>query len=357
MRNRKNDKGAALIVTVMAFAVLAILSVVFITISTQERKLATIEEQKMKAYYIARSGADTAAASLIDNIGTAPSKARQLLEAANPSTITGNYGGGSFTVVATQQGSNIRLVSTGVFNNIQSVVILNLQRLTSDEVFNRVIFTNSTGTLNLDSVTVNGDIETRGSIVLGPASGSVGNPPITNSDRIFESPVFPPAVPNPPSYTYTTGIVTASAEYSDISLGTHEPLTFDTSGGDLHIVVNDFTTKSDIIIQGSGRLFLYIRNSADLQTPQVYNDNPSKLIVLLADGCSFSVQANGNFNGYIYGPGADISLLSSQTVINGSIIGNVFSHNSNPSINFTQIDSDVDILPVIVGYKKVNWED
>lgn len=347
-RMNKNEKGAALVVVIAVFMVLTILSGTFITVSTFEQKNSIREEKRIKAYYAARSGADAAAQSLINNVNNA----RNLLNATNPSTVTGSASGGTFSATVTKENDgNITIQSTGTVGGISNATGLKLIKLTSSDIFDRAVFSNSSSLLDLVSVTVTGSVEARGDIHM--ANGFPESDIHRNSDRYFASPVFPAPKPNPQPLSGDT--ISASDEYSEISKN-NGTLTFNTGGNVLTVVVGTLYLKCDIVINGGGRVLLYVRNSANFQTPDLFNINPSSLIVYLADGITCNIQANGEFNGYIYGPNANITIESSQTHIRGSIIGNVIAHNSNPAITYVPIDNGVDISTTIIGYKRDSWQ-
>ncbi len=66
----RNNQGSVLISAIMVFAVLSILAITTLGFMVSENKLSIHNQNKTKAYYIAKSGADTVEAALISQLAT-----------------------------------------------------------------------------------------------------------------------------------------------------------------------------------------------------------------------------------------------------------------------------------------------
>ncbi|MDW7672183.1 MAG: hypothetical protein SCK57_12935 [Bacillota bacterium] len=194
-----------------------------------------------------------------------------------------------------------------------------------------------------------------------------------------------------------TATISTNGYYNSIDLKDTgvKKLVFDTTGltEPLDVVVNDLRVNSsgDIEIKGDGHLRLFIKDNLyvqgnfevdntgenptfvelfavgnayiDFQTPIQYAEetfrintddegneyllesdkNPSARILLDA-GSTIDLQANGDFNAYIIGPGATIKITSSDTTVNGFVIGDIFTGTGvKPAgvINYVAPDDDL----------------
>lgn len=66
----KNNRGSTLVAVIMMFAVLSILGFTTLSFMLAENKQAIYNQNKTKAYYIAKSGADTVEAALVSQLAT-----------------------------------------------------------------------------------------------------------------------------------------------------------------------------------------------------------------------------------------------------------------------------------------------
>ncbi|MDR5658698.1 pilus assembly PilX N-terminal domain-containing protein [Serpentinicella sp. ANB-PHB4] len=81
----RNENGVTLPLILVIFVILSILSMAIINISTAEHREVVYQENQMKAYYIARSGAEAIAAKIINE----PEVLEHILgKTSNPSTIS-----------------------------------------------------------------------------------------------------------------------------------------------------------------------------------------------------------------------------------------------------------------------------
>ena len=357
----KSEKGAAFVMTLITLVVLSIFAVTLILIGSTEQKQSIMEANRIKAYYVARSGADAVAASIINNVNNA----RSILNASNSAVVTGNVTDGSFSVQVSRYPADdsIQIVSTGTVGSSTNKAVLTLSKRTAQQTFNSVLVSNSTSPLNLDSVKIYNSDGTKPVITANstitpnpdfykPSTGMYNWVLQENANIHFEPLTFPI-----PSGVYPGGVINSSGQYTTID--TNSQLVFDTGTGiyakELVIYVNDFSVRDDVIINGDGKVSLYVKHSALFQTPHSFSSSPDKFFIYLNDGATCDIAANGTFNAYIYGPYADIHLQSDQTQVFGSIIGNVITHTAKPTITYVPLPSNSKIDQTIVSYKRNQW--
>ncbi len=198
-----------------------------------------------------------------------------------------------------------------------------------------------------------------------------------------------PAVADPVEFTDGEGIISASGSYETMYIDQNKLIIDTTSydsatsspegfsvGNPMIIILDslDMDPQGSIEIEGDGHVRIYVKDSIyskgdftignatmelfavddaylEFQTP-LYLDSsaesvtdPDNVRILLDKGSTLEIQANGEFNAYILGPGANIKLVSSQTTLNGFIIGDVFGGETNDKPNgiVNYIPPDIDM--------------
>jgi type II secretory pathway pseudopilin PulG len=339
-----------LAMVMMVMVVLTILGMALLSLSVAETKQVSNQEKRMKAHYLAQAGADSVAEHIIDN----PSSINALngkKSAPNSSLSNVNE---SFEVEVTELGNGtIELKSIADVRGVKDTATLSLSKLTALDVFKHVVFSN--GNLDISGMDeVTGDIGTNGTITVGNADRGPDDQNFEDLDWHLDAPDFPTLTPQ--SYN-DEDTISADGEYSTIETNPSSTLTFVTTPGNkLRIVVANLLIKGNIEVTGEGTLELYIKNSAEFQTPRLVNDgDPNKVLIFLADGSTLRLSSGMEFMGYIFGPGADITEWSGAK-ITGAVVANNFSANGNPSLHYIEPSDTLDTTDIIIGYKRDNWK-
>lgn len=340
-RCQRNQKGYALLLIIMVVAVLMILGVELLSISYADAKNSIKQANQLKAHYIAQTGLDTTAKYIINN----------------PTLITSalgnhseNMGDGNFsTNVAYKNNGDISspivITSKGTVGTNSETIKLELvpQKLTS-AYFNNVVYSETKLSVNGNTT---GPLQSRYDITVydnknKDATSSYKDPITPNTPMALPEVIFP-IVPNK-TLDKSTYTISDSGYYNAIDLN-NKTLTFNTNDTILKVVVDSFSTKGDIKIVGGGTLYLYVKNTINLQTPNLINDsNPNSLVIFIGDGGdgTFNLQANMNFYGFIYGPKATVRMQSAQSKITGAIVCNEFDYgNKNTTLTYAQMGSNV----------------
>ncbi|HBX22287.1 MAG TPA: hypothetical protein DEF34_01430 [Desulfotomaculum sp.] len=353
----RNESGFALPTAMMVMIVLTLLGTALWQYSITDTKQVAMDQNKMQAHYIARAGAEAMAEHLINKPGTTG----DIISGTQNNPAIGTLENGTFEVTVTKDaGEPVTISATGYVNSdIKDTVTLTLEPLSAPYIFDNVIF--SHGDLDVTKMKeIVGDLESAGDI---DAPSDYPHDVVEDSDKVFAGPVFPTDL-NDKTFTIGTAI-TESGNYGNININSNEgDLVFDTGGNELHVMVDTISIKDDILILGEGKVYLYIKYSATFDTPNIYNNDANKFFIFLQDSCTFDVQANGVFNAFIYGPGADVILQSGNTEFHGSIIANLVVKNdpdgedeglpSNASVIYSQVN-DVDVGSIIIAYEKGRW--
>ena len=349
-KNRiKNQKGFALILVIMVMSVLMILGTALLSLSLSEAKNSYREANQMKVHYIAQAGVNTVAKYIINN----PTTVQVLI--TNGTQFTGNIGDGSFiTTVTGNPSSSIKITSVGKIGttNSETLYLQMISQTNSTSIFSNVVY--STKTLDVSGLKINGPLQSPGTITV-PYKDIDGNIytsiwPI-QQNKPMNLPQF--IIPNLPSKSLVNNTISVEGDYGDISLN-NQVLIFNVpDNGILKVVVTSISSKSDIVINGNGKVFLFVKDYMTMQTP--HTSGPINLVVFLGtpqlDGSyspkgNFTMQGNANFSGYIYGPKATISNNSYET-FEGAIVCDIFS--LNDTVRYNPIDSNVNFTGVFTS--------
>lgn len=373
-----NEKGFAMPLALMVMLVVTLLGTALWQYSYTDTIQVDRSVKKTQAHYIARSAADATAEYIEKNTN----EVQTLLDATSSNPGTGSLGNGEFDVqVLGSVDGLITIKSIGYVDSkrIKDTVTLTMKRLSNSEIFDRAIY--SVNDLDITNMRVTGDVESKGSIIPEDYDGG-GR--YEHSERDFPPPVFPhPDLPawNPIVESWGENVILANGskepdpywvepfdiageyEFNRIEISNQRKLRFDTTGYDkLTIVVDTLIAEGDVEIYGGGKVELYIKGYARFHTPLVVNDEDSSdLFIYLAPASKLELQANGEINGFIYGPTATVLVQSDNSTINGGIIANVVikndsSNTPNGEVNFEPILDD-EMTPWITMYERLYWND
>lgn len=360
--NGKNENGLALPLVLIVLLVLSLLGATLWQFSMAETAQASQNQKRIESHYVARAGADSVAEYIIQN----PGQAANLIAQTTASTpATGTIGDGNFSVsVSGNLDSIIEVRSYGNVGGVSSAVTLTLNKLTASDLFQNAISQTSNTLLDLTGMDVNnGNVESAGPI---DVKESFTGLKYEYSEVKYPSPDFPtlpPAYPNSIDTGNDPITIGSDGWYSSIKSQPNGKVTFNTGGGLLQIMVDDLDVKGDIIVDSgpgnTGRVELFINNTANFQTPSTYNTDPSRFIVYLKEGAEFELIANGDFYGYVYGPKAKVVVQSNGSTVNGAIVAEVIVKNDagigpNGVLNFVEF-TDIAYNPQVSFYQRNHW--
>lgn len=340
-RTLNKNEGYFLVTTFIIMAVLLTMGAVVLNISLSEFKQSERNKNQIKAYYLARSGAELAADAIKNGDIEAENSIFKIKKdseiiaeidikeesLSNPNKI--NY--------------KIKSSASAGSNNISETVILNLKREEITSLFNNAIFTK--GDINLG----HNNSEIKGNNPDNPG----GKPSVESHGNVFgadntiislENSKKPmPSIPYFPNFgddgfktdknISENNEIKTSGYYGDIKINKkNEGLIIDTrinngKDKDINILLDSINITSEITIKGEGRVSIFINDNGEFKTKNMRTD---QLFVFLAEDASFTTQANGDFNGYIYGPDADVTMNSKKTKFTGAIVSrNLYKNKSS----------------------------
>ena len=337
----KNEKGLALPLVMVALAVLTLLGTALWFYSVNDVRQVARAEDKTRAYYVARAGAET----LARHIRLNPSVVEEILDVAeeNISDIialeTDHLGKAGDLEVSLKRLEDGKLEVTGIglTNGITQTVsiVLELREFPAPDA---VVI--ATGPQHVDfhqNMTVEGSVVSGGPITL---PNSFDDEQYTSTpDFQFPEDYFKRVVvPEDPDEYYESKTI-GNNNVFEILNGSHvevKKLTVN-NGGTVHfyaeedsttiLVVSELDLKngSAITITGPGTVQIYIRETAKMHSPLITFPGGAQLHFYLAEGSEVSLNGNVNFNGLFYGPYETSVEMQSNTSVTGAMIVESFS--------------------------------
>jgi hypothetical protein len=353
----KNSKGVALPIALLVMFVLSILGTVIWQYSMTDTIQVARTENTMKAFYIARSGAEATAAWMMDENNSGYSL-------FNKVASDNVFGDGTYDVKVNEiEGNRVRIDSTANVNGVFAKTSLVLKKLPPLPLGTPI--TTST-IVAVDKITVGGNVTIDGALECNQITTN-GNPTVGEKiDLSFDPPdkVFPSEdsdspryLPKASPYNLTLGTsgeeFISSGKYGNIeSNGT--TLAFDTTDGhDKTIWVDTLQTRNaNIRIEGEGTVYIYVNELINLKGHSNYVEedgeytagNPAQFIIFLYEGSSASLpKGDSMFSGHVYGPKAHVNFEGTQN-FKGTIISGTTSVSGNATVGQTLFDYEY-LLP------------
>lgn len=359
--NKKD--GVALAIVLIITAALSVLGVGILSLSLAETKQVAYQNKKMQAYYLAKSGADIVSGYIIEN----PSQSSvTALVGSGKSSQNNQLGNGSFDVQVTSAGGYGQVIveAKGYVGDIDNTVKVYMSRLKMSEIVDKAIYSNKALDIK-NMIVTNGDIQSGENITFTPpgSHNEFTGKDFPYSPRIMEidwgaSTAGLPVLASLPA----DRIINNSCELpGTISLGNGQSLTFNTSNVDMVVLAHNLSIKESLIINGTGRVFLYVDGTMTVKTNGDINTAPSsQLFIYLNTGSTLDLQAGKILNGYIFGPEATVIVQSDHTLVNGAIFSDILLKNSNNGangrVNYVPLTNDTGIGGDIHEYRIVGWQ-
>ncbi len=380
MKLLNNQKGMALPLVLVILVVLALLGTALWQYSISELRNVANEGDKAQAFYAARSGAETVARYIKNN----PAIADELFDDSSTTVSNiielgneylGEIGDVQVTVNELEE-DKIEIISTGFFNGIEQNVsiLLELKEFPAPDA---VVVTTSANHVEFHrNMTVSGSIVSGGPITLPNSYNTTLYTHVPNYQ-------FPPdyfkrvVVPDNPDVNLANQTIGNNQVYT-ISGNQHHEITaltvnnggtlkfdFASSGSDTTaiLVVSDLDLKNGSTIQivGTGKVEIYIRNTATMHGPNITYPSGAQLNFYLAEGCEVSLNGNVQFDGLFYGPyDTHVKMQSNTSVYGAMIVGTLSGQGGNNQIgaNGTALTyyegfGDLEFLPIV---NQLHWK-
>ncbi|WP_275040133.1 DUF7289 family protein [Natrialba taiwanensis] len=127
--------------------------------------------------------------------------------------------------------------------------------------------------------------------------------------------------------------------------------TLDSSDGNIHVGVEDDLELSGVDIYGDNQTSFYVDGNVDVSNVEIHDDDRASSLWIYATNDS-TVTVDGDFQGVIYAPGANVQIDGGTTIDGAVVAGNDIGIEDNVNINFDRSlrtdtpfsDGDEDLL-------------
>ncbi|MBE6082901.1 MAG: hypothetical protein E7205_09480 [Tissierellaceae bacterium] len=374
----KNDKGYIILSVVMILSIILIFGLTMITVAGGEFNQTLIQEKKVQAYYIARSGAIGTADWISKMSGDDLKKFNESLPLYSKPV---KFGEGEFVVSIVKSGDNLYITSTGKVPYNKSTVDRKAELVMSGDKSGdsqtveliAAVFGNSS--IEIRGGTVKGNIgsnsEEPGSIHISGWPTIEGNIEVLNDDVIKVDnsewkkqmmpdveyiekqsypipllPEFPEDLPeglpteNPESHA-DDGILTvywennntvigSSRYYDSINIIQNTTLRVDTSDGDIVLRVRNLNIEQGRIeVVGDGKLYLYVDNNFKVKGGINEREGKTDNVKIYSNSSNtINVDNETQIYASLYSNSREINISGS-----GSVYGDLITAGSKITIN------------------------
>ncbi len=335
----KNEKGAAMPLVLIIMVVLLLLGTALWFYSMNDLRQVAHAENKVRAYYVARAGAE----SLARHIKLNPAIIEDILKDDEENfseliTLETEYLGtaGEMKVTLKKLDSEkYEIIGTGITNGVQQSVsiILQVTPFPGDAV---VITTGSQLVDFHQNMTVNGSVVAGGNINL-PNNYDLDEynaiPNFSFPEDYFKRVVVPDDPDEywasrslgtgPPSGRTLTIPAGKHYEIGNLSMNIQGKIIFETHEDAPTILVVDnlnIISGGTLEIVGDGSVDIYIRQTANMLTPNIIQPPNAQLNFFLAEGAEMTLNGNVTFDGLLYGPYNTHVKMQSNGTFNGAMI-------------------------------------
>lgn len=367
------EQGSALAVTLIIMVVLTILGTAFLNLSVAENRFANRSEDRLQAYYIARSGAQSVAEYMVEDHNN---DATQMV--GHTSVVNTQIGGGSFTVAVEQDPGNANIVnitSIGTYRGVSQTSKIQVSKTSTGVggLFNHALV--AKGNINTASGSGQG-ISIQGSVatINGTISNNL-NGKYTAAGSGVDSTIILPDIVMP------SGAISLGA----LNYNNAGTITFPRTG-DAYVTkpsgVREYTYHADSIsiqnttisiVDNSGLtpngnlpnvvVHIYVDGNITMATNSQLTAAGNTLLYVYCKGSTVTLSGSGeNNNVYIYAPNANISWQNAQNhnIFFGGLVGNTITIANQINIKHNPLlssYSQLDTSNIGVNYTGYKWID
>ncbi len=340
--NIKDQTGAVLPITLVVIFVLTLLGIALLSYSFAETTQVAVDENSMKAHYVARSGANGVALYLIES----PDSAVALINSPESNAV--DFAQGQFKVlVYGEPGDEIYIKSTGTVRDAVQTIVVTLKEVGVDFA------------LYGQSINVFGNARISGGDVVYGTTANVSEVVLDGVKLVKYPRNFDPVIlpcddskslffgqcPDLSSAPYNGNVITESIRYGEIRLQAQldhlkiEPaagenlllkadridlgnnkMTVKLNNNTVAVVVNAFDSgNGELYLEGNGLLMLYVNTYEGRGNFRLAPDSNVNVNVFVQAGGQIDLGGTSNFEGAIYAPHANTILFGNCTV-NGWVI-------------------------------------
>ncbi len=330
----RDRRGAALPIALISMLVLTLLGTGLWQYSTTDTIQVARQENRMKAFYIARSGAEATAKWMVD-------KGASASDMVGKNSMPTDLGDGSFSVTIEEEdpydpGNRVIIHSTATVGGVSARASLALSRISGVNVasypsgfFPYAIYAE-------EYIILGGNVFIDGSVGI-PEDGdlTINGAAVTidgDTDRVdmgYEDAEFPYDGDPQPDLSPTgqpQPVEIKAQRYGVVDVGPGRHLEFKTPGV-MEVRMSSLETRNaNIIIADGTKVRLFIDELFD-HKGSVEASSSDQLIVFMAPDSQASLPiGNSVFRGYVYGPNAHVDFSGTQNFHGAIVAGTVFTN-------------------------------
>ena len=374
-RHLQSNTGGVLVLVLLVMMTMTILGATLLSVSLSDNKQSILENNRLEAYYLARSGVEATAAWIL----SAETTSQDINKIIDKKSEESSLGKGTFFVEVSKDPINDDLVlkGTGVVNGVSSSTRMLLEKssgLNDDLKFDYSIYAG-------DILLFSGNSWTNGEV----GYGGEGEPTLNGNkaeslrehiEKIFIN--YPiPKIPEPDAVEstmephnivfddkintieFSNGIIFPSDTKRDLIINTESAV------GDVNIIVRgnfefDVQKEYGLHIVGDNRVNIYVTGNVVYNKGDINSGgSPHQLLFLMDSTGSFAYNTNanqGSFNGFIYAPKAKF-ILGGNSSFKGAIIAQETTLHGTPFVDGYVFNPDEDniVIPNQQLYSKGTW--
>lgn len=318
----KNDRGSALVLVLILMMVMTILGTSLLATAFASTKMTMHQENSMKAYFLAESGARTIAEHIIN---TPAINIADILSSQETEPIS--IGGGTVTLDIQEIDSNLVITSNSIVNGVSNQATVILEKSIGN-IFDYTIL--SLGEISISNhVTVIGDVATTAGpedVSTAPNASPQKNSIITNSDFIL------PTIEIPSSYDQVFNSEVTGGETITVSGESKVHLSEGVS----------LSNKKTLTVTGNGTLHLYLSKGwSSANHTQLNVADTVTLYMYVIDASDVYIRSN-KFTGTIYAPNSSVTFHNASGMAIGgrNFLGSIIAKEVYLDGNHTTIERD-----------------
>ena len=364
--NSKKRKGVTLIIVIMTMVVLTVLGGTLLNVSSASNKFAVIQENKMQAYYAARSGAAAVANYIIEN----PTKDNvDKLISKGKSNETFLSDGSKFNVQVNQRESgDLEVVSHGESKGVKQRTTVILSKIGGENFTSSLNYTmaaknfinhgnSSSGGVNKFSIKGNVAVKSENTDNI---SNQVKNSVGIKGAQGVPNLAFPEIKP-PSDFDKTYSIKFEDGQGLGGFKNSYE-LNTNSKEMDYKIVDDLIVDGWDLTVTGKGVARIYVYGNMKLKNASINSNEGAKIYIYVVGSGTVEINGVKGDNKFVlYAPNSAVTLNSANDgTIHGSIIADNITLHNQITIEYDEdieLPSDQNTNPNVPGYEIKNWED
>ena len=342
IRKQNKEQGSALVLVLIMMLIMTVLGTSLLATAQASTKMTIYQENSMKAYFLAESGAKALADYIID---TPTVNIASIL--ASKETENVSVGGGNFKLEVQETDGNLVITANGLVNGVSNQATVVLEKVIGN-IFDYTIL--ALGDISIaNHVTVIGDVATNSGpddVSTAPNASPQQNEVITNAGITI------PSIEVPSSYDDVISSKVTGGETIAVS-------------GEMKVHLSEgvaLSNKENLTVTGNGTLHLFVSKGwQSANHTQLNVSDDVTLYMYVIDSSDVYIRSN-KFKGTIYAPNSIVTFHNASGMAIGgrNFLGSIIAKEVNLDGNHTIIERDPSVdnsnIKINKSYKIKGWQ-